>query len=142
MVKQHLTDLSQMRSKIQELELYSLTFPFFHFECLNERCGKVIIKDQIYYIIDEKECFFVVEDQSTSSISSNFSNHTKKIKTEVYISKNQKTNSSKIHDSYEAKEAFFYSNKELNRNNSATAPSFLGKLKKKLNSNEIQLFPN
>lgn len=56
----HIKDSAVPQSKMQELQFYSVSFPFFHFEVINDKCGKFTMKDQISYIVEEKGCFFVV----------------------------------------------------------------------------------
>ena len=48
-------------TKIQELQSYSVLFPFISFQLYGERVAKMLINGLTFHIIEEKECFFVVE---------------------------------------------------------------------------------
>ena len=52
---------SHLESKLSELKWYASFFPFASFQILSEKCARVGIGAQAYFIMEEKECFFVVE---------------------------------------------------------------------------------
>ena len=52
---------NQNLSKLEELKSYSILFPFINYELLDERGAKLTINGISFHIIEEKECFFIVE---------------------------------------------------------------------------------
>ena len=51
-----------IRNKIHELQWIAVIFPFISYQIVDERCGKIIINDKTFFIVEEKECFFLVEN--------------------------------------------------------------------------------